>query len=159
MTLIDVDGHLPPDELAVTGAMEGARAVRRLGIGGSIGIDLPTAGSKAARQQAAAAIDATLPQPFERTAVNGFGFVQIVRPRPRASLVEHAQDRAAFEARALLRLAVFEPPGAKRLVAHPAVAGAVERGWIDALARQIGGAVELRADASLPMSGGYAEPL
>jgi hypothetical protein len=159
MTLIDVDGHLPPDELAVTGAMEGARAVRRLGIGGSIGIDLPTAGSKAARQQAAAAIDATLPQPFERTAVNGFGFVQIVRPRPRASLVEHAQDRAAFEARALLRRAAFEPPGAKRLVAHPAVAGAVERGWIDALARQIGGAVELRADASLPMSGGYAEPL
>jgi hypothetical protein len=159
MTLIDVDGHLPPNELAIAGAGEAARIVRRLGIGGSIGIDLPTSGSKSARQQAAAAIDATLPQPFERTAINGFGFVQIVRPRPRASIVEHAQDRAAFEARAVLRRVAFEPPGAKRLVAHPAVIGAIQAEWIDALARQIGGAVELRADASLPMSGGYAESL
>ena len=29
--------------------------------------------------------------------------------------------------------------------------------WLDALARQIGGAVGLRADPALPMSGGYAE--
>src|SRR6185369_7327824 len=100
MTLIDVDGYLAPDDLAVLGAAEAAKAIRRLDIGGSIGIDLPTAGSKAARQAAAAAIDQHLPQPFERTAVNGFGFVQIVRPRLRASLVELAQDRASFEARA-----------------------------------------------------------
>jgi hypothetical protein len=159
MTLIDVDGHLGPEELAVTGAREAARAIRRLGIGGSIGIDLPTTGSRAARQKAAAAIDALLPQPFERTAVNGFGFVQIVRPRLRGSLVELAQDRAAFEARALLRRAAFDPPGPKRLVAHPAVISALgaQSGWIDALARQVGGAVELRADPALPMSGGYAE--
>ena len=97
MTLIDVDGHLPPAELAVRGAAEAARAIRRLDIGGSIGIDLPTVASKAVRQAAAAAIDAALPQPFERTAVNGFGFVQVVRPRRRASLVELAEDRAAFE--------------------------------------------------------------
>ena len=93
------------------GAAEAAKAIRRLDIGGSIGIDLPTAGSKASRQAAAAAIDDHLPQPFERTAVNGFGFVQIVRPRLRASLLELAQDRAPFEARALLRRAAFEPPG------------------------------------------------
>ena len=80
MTLIDVDGYLEPDELAVLGAAEAARAIRRLDIGGSIGIDLPTASGKAARQAAAAAIDGALPRPFERTAVNGFGFVQIVRP-------------------------------------------------------------------------------
>jgi ribonuclease G len=98
-------------------------------------------------------------QPFERTAVNGFGFVQIVRPRSRASLIELAQDRAAFEARALLRRAAFEPPGPKRLVAHPAVAAVLEdrRDWLDALAGQTGGAVSLRADPALPMSGGYAE--
>ena len=158
MTLIDVDGYLAPDELAVLGAREAARAIRRLDVGGSIGIDLPGAG-KAARQEAAGAIDAALPQPFERTAVNGFGFVQVVRPRSRASLVELAQDRAAFEARVLLRRISFEHAGPKRLVAHPTVIGllADRDDWIDQLARQVGGAVGLRADATLPISGAYAE--
>jgi hypothetical protein len=161
MTLIDVDGYLPPRELAIVGAREAARAILRLDIGGSIGIDLPTSGSKSARQEAAAAIDSVLPQPFERTAVNGFGFAQIVRPRLRVSLVELAQDRAAFEVRALLRRIAFEGFGAKRIVAHPALARLLERRreWLDALARQVGGAIELRADAALPMSGGYAEIL
>lgn len=159
MTLIDVDGHLSPDELASLGASQAARAIRRLSIGGSIGIDLPTASGKAARQAAGEAIDEALPPPFERTAVNGFGFVQIVRPRYRASLVELAQDRAAFEARALLRRAAFDPPGAKRLVAQPRVIAVLETqpAWLDQLGRQVGGAVGLRADAALPISGGYAE--
>jgi hypothetical protein len=159
MILIDVDGHLPADELATRGAAESAKAIRRMDIGGSIGIDLPTVGSKAVRLAAASAIDTHLPQPFERTAVNGFGFVQIVRPRLRASLVELAQDRASFEARALLRRAALESAGAKRLVAHPSVIAVLEAraAWIDALSRHVGGAVTLRADAALPMSGGYAE--
>jgi ribonuclease G len=159
MTLIDVDGFLPPDELAMLGAAEAAKAIRRLDIGGSIGIDLPTAGSKTARLSAAAAIDAALPQPFERTAVNGFGFVQIVRPRSRPSLVELAQDRAGFEARALMRRAALDSAGSKRLAAHPAVAAAIETKpqWLEALSRQLGGAVGLRADPAIPMSGGYAE--
>jgi ribonuclease G len=158
MTLIDVDGYLPPDELAVRGAAEAAKAIRRLDIGGSIGIDLPTVGSKAVRQAAAAAIDEHLPQPFERTAVNGFGFVQIVRPRQRASLVELAQDRAVFEARALLRRAAFERSGAKELVAHPLVIAVIEANpaWIDELSRQVGGAIGLRAEPKFPMSGGHA---
>lgn len=160
MTLFDVDGHLPPDRLAVIAAAEVAKAIRRLDIGGSIGVDLPTAGSKAARLAAAAEIDLHLPQPFERTAVNGFGFVQIVRPRRRPSLVELAQDRAAFEARALLRRAALGAPGAKRLVAHPAVLGSIDAApdWTERLSRQVGGAITLRVDAALPMSGGYAEP-
>jgi ribonuclease G len=159
MTLIDVDGHLAPSELAVAGASEAARAIRRLDIGGSIGIDLPTAGSKQARHAAAAAIDAELPLPFERTAVNGFGFIQVVRPRCRASLVELAQDRAAFEARALMRRAAYEVPGPRRLAANAAVIRVLEEHpqWLDALARQLGGSVSLRADPNLPMSGGYAE--
>jgi ribonuclease G len=159
MTLIDVDGALPADELAVRGAAAAAHAIRRLAIGGSIGIDLPTVGSKAVRQQAAQVIDDALPQPFERTAVNGFGFVQIVRPRRRASLVELAQDRAWFEARALLRRAALASAGPKRLVAHPAVIALLEQreDWAAALSRQLGGAVALRADATLPMSGGHVE--
>ena len=159
MTLIDVDGTLPAAELAVAGARAAAKAIRRHGIGGSIGIDLPTLSGRDQRQAAAAAIDEHLPQPFERTAVNGFGFVQIVRPRRHASLFELAQDRAAFEARALLRRVAFEPGGARRLVAHPAVAAVItgRPQWIEALARQLGGAITLRAEPSLPIHGGYAE--
>lgn len=161
MTLIDIDGYLPPEELALLGASAAAAAIRRLDIGGSIGIDLPTAGSRTTRQQAAAAIDDILPLPFERTAVNGFGFVQIVRPRSRGSLIELAQDRPAFEARALLRAATRDGPGAKQIVAHPSVTTVLERhpDWLEALAGQVGGTVELRADPTVPMSGGYATSL
>jgi hypothetical protein len=158
MTLIDVDGHLPPTELAVAGARAAARTIRRHGIGGSIGVDLPTTKSKDARQKAAAAVDEILPQPFERTAVNGFGFLQIVRPRKHASLFELAADRAAFEARALLRQASREI-GPARLVAHPAVIDILNRnpGWLEQLGRRIGGQISLRSDASVSMSGGHAE--
>jgi hypothetical protein len=159
MTLIDVDGYLPPAELAVLGASEATRAIRRFDIGGSIGIDLPTVRGKAERQAVGHAIDAAMAKPFERTAMNGFGFVQIVRPRTRPSVIELAQDRAAFEARALLRRAAFEPAGAKRLVAHPLLIALLKRrhDWIEQLARQVGGPVSLRADANLPMSAAYAE--
>lgn len=160
MTLIDVDGTRAPHELALAGAEAAARAIRRLAICGSIGIDLPTVAGKRERQAIGEAVDAILPQPFERTAVNGFGFTQIVRPRPRASMLELAQDRAAFEARALLRRCAFGDHGRTRLVAHPAVIAVLEAkpDWLDALARQTGGAIELRAESGLPMFGGYAEP-
>jgi ribonuclease G len=159
MTLIDVDGSGPPGQLAVSGARAAAQAICRLDIGGSIGIDLPTAKGKESRLAAAQAVDLVLPRPFERTQVNGFGFLQIVRPRQRASLLELAQDRAAFEARALLRRAAFEGAGAKRLVAQPAVIGVLEsnRDWIDAFARHVGGPVTLRVDASIPIHSSHAE--
>jgi len=158
MIMIDVDGASEPDELALAGATAAANAIRRLDLQGSIGIDLPTGASKQSRQDAAALFDAIIPQPFERTAVNGFGFIQIVRPRRRASLVDLAADRAAFEARALLRRAAFEPAGAKTLVAHPALVAVFEAKpeWLDALAAQAGGAISLRPDARLAMAGGHA---
>ena len=159
MTTIDVDGWLAPAELAKVGAWAAAGAIGRLDLGGSVGIDFPTLGDKEARRQVDSILSDYLPQPFEKTAINGFGFVQVVRPRPRPSLVELARDRAPFEARALLRRAAAENPGPKRLVAHPAVVTLLEqhRAWLDELARQLGGNVSLRADPSLTMSGGYAE--
>lgn len=162
MILIDVDGTLPAAELAVAGARASGEAIRRMGLAGSIGIDLPTTPGKAVRQAAADAIDAALPPPFERTAVNGFGFVQIIRPRARASLVElYSGERADAEARALLRRAATDSrTGAKRLVAHPAVIARLERhaDWIEMLAAQVGGAIALRGDVSLGMGAGHAEP-
>jgi hypothetical protein len=161
MTMIDVDGWLAPAELAQVAAWAAARAIRRLDVGGSIGIDFPTLGDRQARRDVDRILEEYLPKPSERTAINGFGFVQVVRPRPRASLIELARDRAPFEARALLRRAAAEPPGPKRIVAHPAVTAVLGQhdAWLEALGRQVGGKIELRADASLTMSGGYAEKL
>ena len=158
MTLFDVDGALPPADLAETGAAAAARAIRRLSISGSIGIDLPTLPSRADRQRAATALDASLPPPFERTAVNGFGFLQVVRRRERASIAEIVQhDPVGAAARALLRRAERgQGAGERTLRAAPAVIARLEAnpGWIEALALRVGAPVRLRPDPSLPISGG-----
>ncbi|SFS03987.1 ribonuclease [Sphingomonas jatrophae] len=159
MTLFDVDGQLGADALAVAGARAAAVAIRRLDIGGSIGVDLPTV-AKPARAAAAAAVDAILPQPFERTAVNGFGFLQIVRPRSRASIPELVRGNPALSAAlALLRRAEREPlHGRRTLVAASAVLARIMPEWQAELARRLGTDIGLRADADLPISGGYVEP-
>jgi len=159
MTLFDVDGALAPAALAVAGAEAAGRSIRRLGIGGSIGIDLPTVAAKEQRQAAAAALDAALPQPFERTAVNGFGFLQVVRRRERASLPELLQgDPVGAAARALLRLAERSPGAGERILhAAPAVAARIEEHaeWLEALSRRVGAPVALRAEPGLAISAGH----
>ncbi|PZO91677.1 MAG: ribonuclease [Sphingomonas sanxanigenens] len=161
MTLIDIDGALDPAALAVAGAGAAGEAIRRLDIGGSIGIDLPTMPDRAARQAAAAALDAALPLPFERTAVNGFGFLQIVRRRERASLPELLRgDPALTAALALLRRAERSGGvGARTLVAASAVVAIIDanRGWIDMLSRRLGAPVALRAEPGLAISAGHVE--
>jgi hypothetical protein len=160
MTLIDVDGAAAPADLAIAGARLAGQMIRRFGLAGSIGIDLPTMPDKAGRQAAAAALDAVLPQPFERTAVNGFGFLQIVRRRTRASVMERlAADPVAAAALALLRQAErASGHGALTLVAHPQVIArlAARPHWIDALARRVGAAVVLSERPGLAISGGHA---
>ncbi len=158
MTLIDVDGTGRGEDLARSAARAAAAAIRRHSIGGSIGIDFPTVSGRELRQKIGELIDAGLEKPFERTAVNGFGFLQIVRPRRGPSLFELAADRPAFEARALLRGAAREV-GSIRLACHPAVATALRPDWLDKLGRQVGGNVGLREDATLAISGGHAERL
>lgn len=161
MTLFDVDGALPRAQLAIAGAEAAARAIRRHGIGGSIGIDLPNPPDKAGRLAAAAAIDALLPQPFERTAVNGFGFVQIVRPRRHASLPERiAADPARAAAHLLLRRAErVRGSGAITLSAGPPVIDRIDArpDWRDMLAQRTGRPLLLRADPDIPTWSGHAE--
>lgn len=159
MTVIDVDGALPPVELALAAADAAAAAIRRFDLTGSIGIDFPTVADKSARTAIGARLDVALPPPFERTTVNGFGFAQIVRPRLRASLIEVLRaDPAATAALRLLRQAERGAPGRCTLVAGPAVIA-----WLDArpdlvaeLARRVGGTVALRGDASATTSGHVA---
>ena len=157
MTTIDVDGWLVPGKLAQMGAWAAARAIGRLDIGGSIAIDFPTLKARAERAEVDSILEQYLPRPFEKTAMNGFGLVQVIRPRLRASLVELAAERAAFEARALLRRAGGEI-GAVRLTANPAIVTFLEARpeWLERLARQVGGEVTLHAEAGLAMSGGHA---
>ncbi len=161
MTLIDVDGTRAPASLALAGARAAAQAIRRLDLAGSIGIDLPGGGDRSARLAAAEAIDAVLPQPFERTAVNGFGFVQIVRRRSRRSIVEiYAIDQALAHARALLRRAEWTPGAGERVVAaHPAVIAHIEcrSPWLDLLSARTGTAIALRADPALAISAGHVQ--
>ena len=160
MILFDVDGGLPPPALAEAGAAAAARAILRLGLTGSIGIDLPTL-PRDRRQVAAAIVDAILPQPFERTAVNGFGFLQIVRRRLRPSLAEILQaDPVGAAARALLRRAE-RLTGPATLHAAPPVIARLEAKprWLAELARRSGGEPVLRPDAGLAISAAHAQTI
>lgn len=156
MTVIDVDGPGDPESLAMAAAKAVAAAIARFDITGSIGVDFPTLAGKAARTALAALLDAALPAPFERTAVNGWGFVQIVRPRQRASFVE-AVRAPGFSALELLRQAGRAPPGNVALTANPAVIAwlGARPALLEALARRCGGMVRLHDDARLGMVAGH----
>lgn len=159
MTLIDVDGHLPPAALAVAAARAAAAAIRRFDITGSIGVDFPTLANKAERLATVATFDSALPLPFERTSINGFGFLQVIRPRLRASLCERLEYEAApCAARALLRRAQRSGViGTARLSAHPDVITTFDARpeWIATLSAQMGGTIDLHADPALAIGSGY----
>lgn len=146
MTLFDVDGSLPSAPLSLAAATAIGAAIVRHGIGGSIGVDFPTMPDKAARKAAGDALDAALPLPFERTAINGFGFMQIVRRRVRASLPEILrEDPVGAALRATLRRAEREAsPSPQRLQLPPALAArlAARPDWQAELGRRTGRAIE-----------------
>lgn len=105
MLVIDVDGPGDPGRLAEAAAIAVPAAIRRHGITGPVVVDFPSLGGRAARAIVDALLAAHLPNPFEKTAMNGFGLVQIIRPRGRLSLLEEAR-RPGFAALELLRRAM-----------------------------------------------------
>lgn len=161
MTLIDVDGWLAPDDLALAAATAAGRAIRLFGIGGSTVIDFPTMSNKAARTKVQDAVMAAVGDGAEGTAVNGFGLMQVVRPRPRRSLIEIVRDdpprRAAF---ALIRRAERSRIiGAATITAAPAVIQALKAAQApDQLAPRLGGTVTLVADPALALWSGHVAP-
>ncbi len=129
MTIFDVDGDIAPGELARRAAKAVGEAIMRHDLAGSIGVDFPSVEGKAERLAVADLLDAVVQGPFERTGVNGFGFLQLIRPRRHISLPERVHgDVAGHRARQLLRLIAREhPPVAPDRV----VPLAVQR-WLDA---------------------------
>lgn len=149
MTLFDVDGSLAQADLSIAGAAAAAKTMRCFDIGGSVGIDLPVppASGKALKHAIAAKVDTLLPQPFERTSVNGFGFLQIVRRRLRKSIPELVQgDPVTAAALALLRRAERSTGrGALTLIGASAVIRRIggDQGWQNDLARRRGASIHL----------------
>ncbi|MBA4751907.1 MAG: ribonuclease [Sphingopyxis sp.] len=151
MVLIDIDGEGDTLALAMSGARMATAVIRRCDIGGSIGIDFPSLPDRAGRHAVDAAVDAALPAPFERTAVNGFGLMQIIRRRLRPSLIEQiCLDPVATDGALLLRQAERAAgTGILKLSARPAVIDHIGARplWIEMLQRRTGRPVELIADA------------
>ena len=161
MTVIDIDGHMPPRTLALAAVPVIAEAVRRFDMGGSLGIDFPTLAAKSDRK----AIDTALAEelsdwPHEQTAMNGFGFVQIVARLERPSLVHRfAYDPEGMAARFLMRQGErVEGSGpVLELTANPAVAAKLTDAWLTELARRTGRTVRVAARDTVAITGGHAQ--
>ncbi|MXO95145.1 ribonuclease [Erythrobacter aquimaris] len=160
MTLIDIDGDLPPRELAVRAVPAIAATLRQFDIGGSIGIDFPTLEAKADRKVVDAALDDALDDwPHERTAMNGFGFVQLVARLEGPSLLHRfATSRTGMAARMAIRRAErVEGAGTTLLTIHPALKAKLKPEWITELERRTGRPVKIETDPGLAIESGAAQ--
>lgn len=158
MVAVDVDGAMAPAALAEAACGPLAQAIRRLGLAGSIVVDFPTLkgeARKALDRTLAVALASHLPPPFEVTGINGFGLVQVVRPRTHMGLMEatrapghHALELLRRAARGLGEATLTGPPAMiDWLAARPALLAAV--------ARARGGPLHLQAASGIATSAAY----
>jgi hypothetical protein len=156
MLVVDVDGDDDAGPLALAAASALADVVGRLGITGAVVVDFPTVSGRGARAAVDALLAARLPPPFEKTAMNGWGLVQIIRPRGRLSLLEQARV-PGFAGLELLRRAM-RMAGPVTLQAPPPVVDWLrQRPALCAQAEHLcGGRLALVADAVAGM--GHVQP-
>lgn len=89
--VFDIDGTGDPMAINIAAAKEIARLLRLYQVGAMVMIDFIAVESKRDRQAIADTFreaSADDPRPFESTAVNGFGMMQVVRARPRPSVLD-----------------------------------------------------------------------
>lgn len=160
MTLVDIDGSGDARGLALEAVPALANALARFDIAGNIGIDFPTLGVKSDRKAVDEALEAALSNwPHERTAMNGFGFVQIVARFERLSLLQQLrQNRAGAALRLLLRKAeTVTGPGALLLTMNPVLHHKLTPEWQAELACRTGRELRIATDPGLALEGGFSQ--
>jgi len=141
--VFDVDGIGNAFDINQVAAAEIARVLRLYQVGAMVMIDFVSMEAKAQRTQIAEIFDAAArsdARPFERTAINGYGMMQVVRARPRPSVLDHLfgtriaalsdQTQAYWLLRAVAQSSGF---GARTVTARLGVAALLESqkwaGW------------------------------
>ena len=163
MTVIDVDGELEPKELCLAAIPAIAKALYWFDIGGNIGIDFPSLDARHDRRIVDEALAEFLDDwPHERTAMNGFGFVQIIARLEGPSLIHRfATSRVGMCARYALRVGERAQGAGPVLLlrVHPALKAKLKPEWLEELARRSGKQVRMETDASLALEGPSAQIL
>ena len=97
--------------------------------------------------------------PHERTAMNGFGFVQIVARLEGPSLLHRfATSRVGMPARmALRRTEMVEGPGVTLLTVHPALKAKLRPEWLTEVERRTGRPLRIETDPGLAIEGASAQ--
>jgi hypothetical protein len=165
MTVIDIDGIGTPREVALAAVPAIARALRWFDLGGNIGIDFPTLADKADRRAVDEALGAALAAwPHERTAMNGFGFVQLVARLEGPSLLHRfATARLGMAARMVLRRAEIAAENgtgrALQLTVPPGLKAKLKEPWLEELARRTGRTIDVKPDHGLAIEAAHAQIL
>ena len=158
MTMIDIDGFGASHAVNLAAAQSIPWLLRLYGIGGQIGIDFLASANKAERAEIDAALGkacAILGQ-HERTAISGFGFAQMVLPRPGPNVMEAlcgtGWKTPSIETQALILLreaARSKGIGGRELIATADIIAQMER-WpsvLNELRSNLGCAITLRCDS------------
>ncbi|MEL6738561.1 MAG: ribonuclease E/G [Pseudomonadota bacterium] len=163
MTVIDIDGEDDPKALALAAVPAITQSLRLFDLGGNIGIDFPTIEAKADRRAVDEALSEALSDwPHERTAMNGFGFVQLVARLEGPSLLHRfATSRTGLCARYALRAGERAQGNGPMLElrVHPALKAKLKPQWIEELTRRTGKQVRIETDPALALEAPHAQIL
>jgi hypothetical protein len=155
MTVIDIDGSVAPRDLALAAIPAIAQALAWFDLGGNIAIDFPTLAAKADRRAVDEALGAALADwPHERTAMNGFGLVQLVARLDGPSLLHRFHTaRVGLCARHALRQAEHAQGTGRTLLlgVHPALKAKLKPEWLAELARRTAREVRVEANPALAL--------